>query len=165
MFSKRAKAFKPKGVKVELDLPASFNWSHESLPLGVELTNRAEEQITVESIKVQVREKQHDEEPGTNFWDASGVASYTHEGGAVLGAGETTRVAIEMPTSVEAAMGEEQSKWAKLAGKAIDAASQRKGGTNIFEVRALVYTEGSRNPKAATKTIAGGLQTRSSWGR
>lgn len=113
---------------------------------------------TVEPIQVQVREKQEDEEQASNVWDQGMVVSHTHEMGTVLAPGETTRVEIDMPTSISEAMGEDQPRWMKLAGKAIDVASRAKGGANWFEVRALVYTQGSKNPRSAVKTIGGGLR-------
>lgn len=156
MFSRLAKAMKPKSVKVSLETPKTFNWSHSSLPVTVELNNRAEEPVTIESIDVQVREKKENEESSFNHWDQGMVVSTTHEMGTVLAPGETTRVDIDMPTSVSEAMDEDQPGWMKLAGKALDVASRAKGGSNWFEVRALVHTEGSKNPRTVVGTIGGG---------
>ena len=97
------KAFSPGGIVIDLEVPPSFSWDDESLPVNVTLTGGKKEH-TVAAIELELSPSGSE--------DGEGEREHIHEESFALAPGQTIQRMIAFRLS-NPTMEEKEAAWAK----------------------------------------------------
>lgn len=160
LFDAVKKAFDAGGIKVGLEVPKSFQWSDESIPVTVTLTGHKTEPRTVTAMAFKLEEDDDDDRgtgrPGTRISTGSGGSlSYTRTETIELQPLQVVTVGVSIPLKPDAAVTSEAG-W---VGKVVDAIAMLgtiRFNSQWYKLSVHTTVEGAAASKGTSKRIRNG---------
>jgi hypothetical protein len=168
ILDKVKKVFDKGGVKVSIDLPETFHWSDDVLPVAVQLKGSDEERV-VTHLELTLTEdlllgdKPKDETPSERARRERQVkgsaVTYTHQGPITLAAGTEQVVSIDFPLSIKGAAeatglsDEVDSTLLGAASTAMNLVSEATRNQEWYRMQVAAKVEGYSASASASQKI------------
>lgn len=154
------KAFDAGGIRVGLEVPKSFDWADEAIPVVVTLTGHKSEPRTVTALVFKLEEDDDDERgtgrPGTRISTGRGGSlSYTRTEPIELLPLQVVTVEVRVPLTPDAAV----TGGAGWVGKAVDAIAMLgtiRFNSPWYQLSVHTTVEGAAASKGTSKRIRNG---------